>query len=447
MNDVHWSDVKNALKGQIPSHSYRMWIEPLSVTCKNQGEIILGCPNFFSKKRIVDHFADLIQQEFQKQLGNPCQISYEIAKPNGNSAVTAGKGCQLKLPNLSLRSHSGRFLRRDFTFDQFVVGGNNDFAYSASLSLASRKSSAHNSLFLISQTGMGKSHLSQAVGHHIMSEYPSERVYYVTAEDFSNEMVNAFRSNTLEKFKDRYRKQCDVLLLEDVHYLTGKNRTQVELAMTLDSLLEAEKKIIFSSCYLPGDIPKIDAKLCSRLSCGLISKIDPPNFRMRVRILKQKAVGNGASVPDEVIHYLAGELTTDVRQLESGLIGVTAKSSLLGIPIDLDLAKSVVTDIVCKSKTITIDLIKKLICRNYKVSIQDLVSKSRKKHIVQPRQVAMYLSRKYTDQPLQNIGKSFNRYHATAMYAIGAIEKEIRTKGPIGEQVGYLQKKLEQGDY
>lgn len=151
-------------------------------------------------------------------------------------------------------------------------------------------------------------------------------------------------------------------------------------------------------------------------------------------------------IPEEVIHYLAGELTADVRQLESGMIGVAAKSSLLGIPVDLDLAKSVVQHIARQNKTITIDLIKKLVCRNYKLSVKDLVSKSRKKRIVQPRQVAMYLSRKYTDQPLQSIGKSFNRYHATALHAIGIVEKEIRSKSPVGEQVEYLQKKLEQGD-
>lgn len=288
MDDALWCTVKTALKGKIPSHSYRMWIEPLKVRCQKDGEVVVSCPNFFSRKRIVDHFADLIQKEFTRRFENTCHISYEISKPNGHSGVKVANSHQLKLPNLTTRSHSGRFLRRDFTFDQFVVGGNNDFAYSASLSLASRKTSGQSSLFLISQTGMGKSHLSQAVGHHILNEYPKERVYYVTAEDFSNEMVNAFQTNTINKFKDRYRKECDVLLLEDVHYLTGKNRTQVELAMTLDTLFEAEKKIIFSSCYLPGDIPKIDEKLRSRLSCGLISKIEPPKFRTRVRILKKK---------------------------------------------------------------------------------------------------------------------------------------------------------------
>lgn len=205
---------------------------------------------------------------------------------------------------------------------------------------------------------MGKSHLSQAVGHHIISQCPSDRVYYITAEDFSNEMVQAYRNDSIDKFKGKYRKGCDVLLLEDVHNLSGKERTQIELALTLDTLLDADKKVIFSSCYLPGDIPKLNDKLKSRFSYGIISNIEPPNFRTRVRILQKKLLLNGFMVPEDVIHYLASELTEDVRQLESGLIGVTAKSSLMGVPIDLGLAESVVKNIAQQKKNITIDVIK-----------------------------------------------------------------------------------------
>ena len=168
------------------------------------------------------------------------------------------------------------------------MGAGNDFAYSASLSLASGSERKQNALMLLSKTGMGKSHLSQAIGHHVLSQYPDERVYYITAEDFSNEMVQAFRQDSIAKFKGKYRNSCDVLLLEDIHYLSGKERTQIELALTLDSLYEAGKRIIFSSCYLPADIPKLNDKLRSRLSCSLISNIEPPNFRTRVRILQKK---------------------------------------------------------------------------------------------------------------------------------------------------------------
>jgi chromosomal replication initiator protein len=294
---------------------------------------------------------------------------------------------------------------------------------------------------------MGKSHLSQAIGHYILSEHPSERVYYMTAEDFSNEMISAYRHDAINAFKSKYRRECDVLLLEDVHYLSGKDRTQIELALTLDTLIESGKRILFSSCYLPTQIPKLHDKLRSRLGCGLISAIDPPNFRTRVRILQKKAKLNGCQVPGDVVDYLASELSDDVRQLESGLIGVTAKSSLLGIAIDIPLAESVVKNIARWRKRITIDAIKKLVSKYYGISVSDMVSGSRKQSIVRPRQVAIYLSRKYTDSPLQAIGRSFNRYHATALHSIGAVERGLKAKGPMQKQVELLCKKIEEGKF
>jgi chromosomal replication initiator protein len=327
------------------------------------------------------------------------------------------------------------------------VGANNDFAYSASLSMASRKEHQQNALFLLSKTGMGKSHLSQAVGHHVLSQYPDERVYYITAEDFSNEMVQAFRQDSINTFKRKYRNKCDVLLLEDIHYLTGKDRTQVELALTLDSLFEAGKRIIFSSCYLPGDIPKLNDKLRSRFSGSLISSIDPPDFRTRVRILRKKALNNGYEMPDDVINYLADELTEDIRQLESGLNGVAAKSSLLGAPIDLKLTESVIKNMVRQRKKITIDLIKKLVCKYYNCSLKDMVSRSRKQSLVRPRQMAIYLSRRYTDAPLQAIGKAFNRYHATALHSIHSIERGLKESRSIQKQADFFHQKLESGRF
>jgi len=405
----------------------------------------LYTPNFFSKKRILDNYGALMESEINKVAGRACRLIIEVSGKKALPRPKAAEDLQIPLPNVNVRPHKGRLLQRDFTFDQFVVGSNNDFAYSASLSMASQKNSKQNSLFLLSKTGMGKSHLSQAIGHYILSEYPSDRVYYMTAEDFSNEMIHAFRHDSINAFKGKYRNECDVLLLEDVHYLNGKERTQIELALTLDTLFEADKKIIFSSCYLPSDIPKLNDKLRSRFSCGLISNIDPPNFRTRVRILQKKTKLNGYKIPNEIIQYLAAELMEDVRQLESGLIGVTAKSSLLGAPIDLKLAESVVKNIVRQRKNITIDVIKKLVSKYYSISIDNIVSSSRKQSIVRPRQIAIYLSRKYTDSSLQAIGKSFNRYHATALHSISAVERGIKEKGPMQKQVEFLCQKLESG--
>lgn len=442
-----WEEIKTAIKLRVPSHSFRMWIEPLRLSKCDDDCVYLSCPNFFSKKRVLDQYGDIIESELRKATGKSCRFIVKVPESKDSSSKEEDENPQLPLPQMNLHPQNGRFLRKDFTFDQFVVGGNNDFAFSAALSLASRKNSLQNSLFLLSRTGMGKSHLSQAVGHYILSEHPRDRVYYTTAENFSNEMVNAYRNNSIDAFKGKYRNQCDVLLLEDVHNLTGKERTQIELSLILDTLFESSKKIIFSSCYLPSDIPKLNDELRSRLSCTLISNIDPPEFRTRVRILQKKAKHNGCKISEDVIHYLASELTEDVRQLESGLIGVTAKSSLLGTPIDLGLAESVVKNIVYRRKNITADVIKKLVCKHYRISVKEIVSSSRKQSIVRPRQIAIYLSRRYTDAPLQAIGKSFNRYHATALYSIGVVERELKENGAIQKQVEFLCQKLETGKF
>ncbi|MDM8517376.1 chromosomal replication initiator protein DnaA [Desulfobacterales bacterium HSG16] len=446
MEESIWEKVKIAIKGSIPNHSFRMWIEPLKFKMDKDNAIILECPNFFSRKRVVDHYAKMIESEISRLCGMKTRIDFTISgvKTRAKKAVRPKEELQLELPTINMQPALGRILRKNFTFDRFVVGGNNDFAYSASLSLANRKLENQSSLFLLSKTGMGKSHLSQAIGHHILSESPAESVNYITAEDFTNEMVNAFKSNEIELFKEKYRNNCDVLLLEDVHFLTGKERTQIELALALDYLFDADKKIIFTSCYLPSDIPKMNEQLCSRLAGGLITTIEPPDFRTRIDILNMKLRETGCPVPGKIMEYLAEELADNVRQLESGLIGVTTRASLLGERINMDLARSVVQNIGRKKQTITIDLIKKVVCINYNVTIEELMSKSRKKSIVRPRHVAIYLSRKYTNHTYNAIGKHFNRYHATAIRSIGAIEKGIRTDNTIRKQVEYCCRKIEE---
>lgn len=441
-----WNQTKAAIKTRIPGHSYRMWIEPVEFKTESNGIVVLTCPNAFSKKRVMEHYGDLILSEISLIAGKSVQISLDICEKHAVCQSPSEIHFQKPLfPKEMMQPPSGRFLRKEYTFDQFVVGGNNDFAYSASLALASRKKTQTHSLFLLSKTGMGKSHLTQAIGNHILTENPSEKVYYITAEDFSNEMVAAYQNDSIDLFKKKYRTGCNVLLLDDVHYLSGKERTQIELAMTLDTLYDSGKKIIFSSSYLPGDIPKLNDKLRSRLSSGLISTIDPPNFRTRVRIIQKKAAVQGIHIPENVTQFLAGELTEDIRQLESGLIGISARSSLLSAPIDMELAENVVKNIARQRKLITIDSIKKLVCREFNISHQDMVSASRKQALVRARQIAMYLSRRYTDSPLQAIGKSFNRYHATALHSISTVEKGIRENRSLQKQIEYLCGKLEEG--
>jgi chromosomal replication initiator protein len=444
MNQI-WTSVKSQLKEKLPGHCYRMWIEPIAFSGNENGAFVLTCPNLFSKKRISEHYGHLIEDALSIETGKALAVRLIVRPSQPAESREPRQDRQMKLPDIDLPTNSGRMLRKDYTFDQFVVGKNSDFAYSAALSLAARNMGSQNSLYLLSKTGLGKSHLSQAVGHHIFQAFPRERVYYITAEDFMNEMTDSYRSSSIHRFKEKYRQECDVLLLEDVHFLSGKNGTQEELSNTLESLINANKKIIYSSSYLPSDIPKLHDKLKSRLCSGLISKIDTPDYKTRLRILKQTALSSGYSIAETVLQYLASELTEDVRQLKSGLIGVAAKASLLGSDVDLTLARSVVKNIVTSRDRITLDSIKRLVCKYYNVSIADITSPSRRQAIVRPRQVAMYLSRQYTDHSLQTIGKSFNRYHATTLHALKAVEKGVKEKGPFQKHVEFLSERLEKG--
>ncbi|MBF0242127.1 MAG: chromosomal replication initiator protein DnaA [Desulfamplus sp.] len=368
-----------------------------------------------------------------------------LARSNPNNIKRPSNVDQPTLPGLPQIFDTGRMLKKDYTFDQFVVGNNNNFAYSASLSLAEGGNNANGAIYLLAGTGLGKSHLSQAVGHHVIDNGITNRVFYITAEDFTNEMVHSIQSHTINNFKEKYRKKCDVLILEDIHFLSGKEATQKELAMTLDYLLDAQKKLIFSGCYLPDEIPKMNEQLKSRLTMGLVTKMEAPDFGVRVKILKKKSQSNGYTIPNDVVDYIAQELCDNVRQLESGLTGVVAKASLMGERIDLSLAKSVLENISKSRREVTIDSIKQLICNEFGVSEADLLSASRKSNLVYPRQIAIYLSKKYTEQPIKTIGKSFNRYHATAIHSINAVEKAMQQQGAIREQLNYLYKKIESG--
>jgi len=462
MNDI-WKTAKEAIKDQMPGHTYRMWIDSLQIMTSSNDEIVLGCRNSFSRNWINQRYLGIISDAVQAVTDTPVTVKIDIADPNQKSSSPPAKKAapkrrtkkpaaaipvkdtrqQLSLPNIHKPSMAGQIFQKGFTFDQFVVGKSNAFAYNASLSLAMDKNAPDHHLYISSKTGLGKSHLSQAIGHQILTRMPQKRLYYVTAENFANEMIQALQKNQMNTFKEKYRQICDVFILEDIHFLSGKDHTQDELVYTLDSLLGFDKKIIFTSTYSPNEIPKLHDNLSSRLSSGLITQIEAPDYDTRFRILQKKATINGYALPEEVNHYLATELKKNVRQLESALIGIGARSSLMGTSIDLKLAESVIGDIQSRQKEITMDFVKQLVCKHYHVTAEEVISKSRKKAIVIPRQICMYLCRKYTDHSLGEIGKSFRRHHATAFHSVTSIEKKMKQNSNIKRQVSFLCDKLD----
>ena len=451
-----WKKVKAKVRERIPAHCFRMWLEPVDCLGFDGGTLALSSPNAVFTRRLQDRYLPLIREIFSSYGHSGIRIELREGRDKYGTPSPAikeppappdAKPAEKENPSAPVAGFgAGRPMKKGRTFDDFVVGNNSGFAYSASLALARGQLGGNSMLYLLSGTGLGKSHLSQAVGRHIRTSFPSAGVYYATAEDFTNELVFSLKSGTIAAFKEKYRSRCDVLILEDVHFLSGKSATQKELAHTMDYLLDADKKIIFSGSLPPEEIPKLDGHVRSRIAMGLVTEIGRPDFDTRLRILDRKAGAFGAHVPRDVAEYLARELADNVRQLESGLYGVTAKAALLDRPVDLDLAGSVVSSMARQKRRVTVDNIRALVCKEFSVSEEEIISRSRKRRLVKPRQIAMYLSRKYTDQPIKKIGQIFNRYHATAIYSVNCVEAELKHRGVLYEQVKYLSAKIKKGE-
>ena len=311
-----WEELKGRLRQKLPDKSFSLWIDPLHLLEEKEDTLVVGCPNKFSLNWITENYVELMHQDLNSQGGGNYRVALKVQAPRKilppPGMETESK--QLALINVPGNGKSGlRSLNKDFTFDRFVVGKCNEFAYSASKALASNGAMPYSSLFILAKTGLGKSHLSQAMAHSILQSEPKQRVYYITAEDFVNEMIFALRTNRIEEFKNKYRRACDVLLLEEVHFLSGKEKTQLELSYTLDALGDERKRIIFTSSLLPKDIPNLTKELSSRLTSGIITTLEKPDYETRTKILERKSWEQNMILSEEIVDLLAKELTGDIR--------------------------------------------------------------------------------------------------------------------------------------
>ncbi len=440
-----WQEVKSIMESELPKSSFSLWIDPLTFLEKTNGKVVLGCPNKFSKNWVSENYRDLIHKALEKVGLAVDQVIFKVQKPSNGKLLQnlTSSQQQLALPNIPRKPPKGFIsLNKDYTFDRFVVGPCNEFAYSASQAIAKEPNWTYNMLLMLAGTGLGKSHLSQAVCHTILEQNPRARVYYITAEEFTNEMISCLKNKCIDQFKKKYRQACDVLLLEEVHFLSGKEKTQQELGHTLDALANDNKKIIFTSSMAPKDIPSMSEDLSSRLTAGLVTRIEAPDFDTRVKILTRKASELNIQVSENIIHLLAENLTRDVRQMQSALHCLKAKSELLKETIDSDLVKEVLNCLTSKAKSLSTEDILSLVCKYYKVSAEMLKSKSRKKIHSYPRNIFIYLCRKQINETFENISKLVNRSHSTLLYAAETIESKRRADPRVRKEIDFLTAKL-----
>jgi chromosomal replication initiator protein len=432
-----WDELREVLRSRLSESSYQVWIAPLRYKETEGDDIVVECPNHFFANWVQEHYLPLLKENTVRA-GRAWGIKLCPEETTKDPCRA-----QLHLPNFAPNELPRPRFSEKFTFEEFVVGESNRYAHAACWAAANEDSSHSNVIFIQSHAGLGKSHLSQAVGQTFLERRPRARLCYLTANDFTNQMVRAIQDGHIDSFKRRYRENCDVLLLEEVQTLAGRERTQTELAMALDGLFDEGKIVIFTGSQLPRQIPKVSEQLESRLGCGLITSINPPGPATRRKILLRKAKSQGIRLEQDVVDFLAQHLTGDIRRIEGAVVGLVARSSLLRHPVDMDLARQVVDNLVGEPVVITVDTITDTICRHYRVTKEEIRSKSRKRSIAWPRQVAMYLSRRYTESSLEVIGRAFNRDHATVLHSVKRITTQMEQSGKLRDQVEFLRDRLE----
>ena len=421
-----WNKVLSDVGEKISQKAYDIWLKPLKLIRLNEGQVELEVPNKFFKDWISENYQNLIRDSLLHLTNQPHTIHFVVRE-------TAEE--ETERPKATERTPVSRPLRHtikedglnpNYTFDAFVVGSCNQFAHAAALAVANLPAKNYNPLFIYGGVGLGKTHLINSIGNRILDNDPSSNICYTTSEKFTNELINCLRYEKMTDFRNKYRNK-DVLLLDDIQFLGGKERTQEEFFHTFNSLYESHRQIIITSDKLPKEIPGLEERLRSRISWGLTADIQPPDIETKVAILCKKAELFNISLSNEVGLFLASHLGTNVRELEGALTRLRAYSSLTGSEITAAMAKETLKDIISdRQKMISIDNIQKNVASFYNISVSDLKSSKKLKIYAFPRQVAMYLCRTMTNSSFPEIGEKFGgKDHSTVIYAVRQIEKKL----------------------
>ncbi len=437
-----WKEAQEPIRNRIGETSYQTWFSSLSAHVSDAGTLVVEAPDEFFKNWIIEHYQEMILDVLSQI--NQGDISLEFTvNPSLFTKGTQTKIIELKRGFDQPTQFSARLNTR-FTFDNFVIGPSNRFAHAASVAVSESPAKAYNPLFLYGGVGLGKTHLMQAIANNLHLRHPNIRTCYITSERFTNELIDAIRHRSTAQFRKKYR-NVDVLLIDDIHFIAGKESTQEEFFHTFNSLHNDRKQIVISSDRPPKEIANLEERLSSRFTWGLIVDIQPPDYETRVAILHKKLEQESVNVPDDVIVFIAQQIKRNIRELEGALVRVIAYALLEDKPITLEMAKTILKDMVRETqKLINVDMIQKTVAQYYKLSIHDLKTKKRNKNIVFPRQVAMYLSRQFTNLSLPEIGYAFGgKDHTTVLHSCKKIEEAIQQNRNIKDAVEYLSTELQ----
>ncbi len=434
-----WEKAKDKLKEELRENIFNLWIDPLQCLHTSDDSIKIACPDRFFMAYVSNNFLSSIQEQVCAVDGKERKVIFEeLVQPSPSPSSRE----QLRLPHVPKGGATCRSLHPRYTFEEFMVGESNILAESACRSITAGNDSVGPCLYINSSTGLGKSHLTHALAHQILHQSPMTQLHYVTAQQFSLEMVQNIKTNTMDKFKRKYHDHCDILLVEDVQSLTGKKKTQMEMNELLDTLIKTGKKVVLTSNRPPRDLVGIDDDFRSRMTSGLVTSIQAPDLSTRNRIVRQKAVLHNLSLEDDLVDFVAQHIKGDVRQVESAIIAIGARAKIQNGYVDLELVREVVKSVVGIPKILTPAVISEFVGKEFQVSMQDMQSKSRKKALAFPRQVAMYLCRKHTQESLAEIGKQFKRDHSTVLHSIKVVNTLTARNISVQEQLKLLSNKI-----
>ncbi|OGW74816.1 MAG: chromosomal replication initiation protein DnaA [Omnitrophica bacterium RBG_13_46_9] len=451
MENVHkelWDNLLNCIKSEVSEQVFNAWFAPIIPVSLSDDTLTLGVPNEFFKEWVRERYSNLLGSYLSEIANKKINIEFSISavKEVAPQKESEKKPTQKKgwFRSVFPKQAEDVFLKDTglnpkYTFDSFVVGPSNRFAHAASLAIAESPAKAYNPLFIYGGVGLGKTHLMHAMGNELAKNNTRAKILYISSEEFTNQLISAIQNRATQKFRQKYR-TVDMILIDDIHFIAGKEATQEEFFHTFNSLYDAHKQIVLSSDRSPKEIPTLEERLISRFEWGLITDIQPPDFETRIAILRKKCEAETIHLPDDFFFLLAEKVKTNIRELEGALIRVVAYAKLMNKDITIDLAKEVLKEMIIEGeKRVGVDLIQKKVAQYFNINLQDMKIKKRTKAVAYPRQIAMYLSRDLTDLSLPEIGRFFGgRDHTTVLHACEKIENDLKKD----EKMGWVIDKL-----